>query len=109
MRSLVNRFLLSLADLGGVRRYTRKSVPFGRSYPSQLYDQECHILGYDLSGGNEIPFTPGRPPPRVQILSFRHAFSKRSRLGSPRPLRGPRPPTGNHGSATAFGMFSFGG
>ena len=40
---------------------------------------------------------------RVQILSFSHTnFAKRNRLGSPRPLRGPRPSTGNPGSATDY-------
>ena len=47
----------------------------------------------------------GRAPPlRVPILSFWHTkFSKRNHLGSPHPLlRGPRPPTGNPGSATGY-------
>ena len=45
-----------------------------------------------------------RAPLRVPILSFWHTkFSKCNRLGSPHPLlRGPRPPTGNPGSATAI-------
>ena len=40
---------------------------------------------------------------QVQILSFRHTkISERNCLGSPHPLRGPRPPTGNPGSANAI-------
>ena len=46
---------------------------------------------------------PSARPLRVQILSFCHTkFSKRDRLVSSCPPRGPRPPMGNPGSATAF-------
>ena len=46
---------------------------------------------------------PARAPLKDPILLFRHKnFTKRSRIGSWRPLRGGRPPAGNPGSATVF-------
>ena len=82
------------------------------SYPSSTYVQRCiQTRAFPHSYNISCLPTPfvvtcdqtladlgGRarhaPPLRVQILSFWHAkFSKRSRLGGPRPpLRGPRPP-----------------
>ena len=69
-----------------------------------FWDRACFRVrvfsSKDPSGGSR-GCRQRAPPLRAQILSFWHTnFSKRSRLGSWRPLRGRRPPTGNPGSAT---------
>ena len=66
----------------------------------------------DISiGGSRGAHLARTPPLRVPILSFWHTkFSKRNHLGSPHPLlRGPRPPTGNPGSATDIRVKKFSG
>ena len=60
-------------------------------YESSLHIVSSYFILYLADLGEGARRTPP-PPRRVQILSFRHTnFLKCNHLGSPRPLRGPRP------------------
>ena len=64
-----------------------------------------------IGGSRGVPLACGPPPPPQQdpflsFLSFSHTFSPKSvRVGGWRPPTGRRPPMGNPGSATDFGIF----
>ena len=102
-------FILSLPPLVGWSSYT-----FIKSKLICTLDWSTELtytsLVINVIGGSTLA-DARRPPPPPQgsrfFLTLMHTkFSKRNRLGSPRPpLRGPRPPMGNPGSATECILF----